>query len=481
MLSEIYGWRIIDMEEIYEKVKEYQKTWNEPELNSVYTRRVHFSANEFKEVLANASKKPSERKPDNFVSKIVFMLDSMGIPLDKKKTKEQFFAFRKYHRGKLEHMFNTIKETKEREEFEKKEEEIRIEEEKAEQKRLEEEAKEEETLFTDMTECARSLYEVEKDKRAQVYADHVAQKEKEKEQRQKDLEEKEKRNPYPPEEDYVIEDLRSDQFFLAFDEQGVHPRVSGIILINHPFSEDECEKLKEFNIAMDRIIYIKDDSDEGIKALTERRVQNFNSLKEERQGEELEKTKAEAAKFEEVINILKEKYNVNNEESVIEVGYNEPIDELRLKLENALNPFNIKIDAEDKVVAPSEVNLEEKYPLSRGPFGLFCPVIYKEENWLFYAPEANEIQVNQKVYRISGEKEMEKFRNNPAKYLGETGSLLPIDVPPPHIMITGYQGSGVTFYTNVLSKQYRLVKREIQNEFMEIWEKQRLERKAKRV
>ena len=72
---------------------------------------------------------------------------------------------------------------------------------------------------------------------------------------------------------------------------------------------------------------------------------------------------------------------------------------------------------------------------------------------------------------------MEKFRNNPAKYLGESGSQLPIEVPPPHIMITGYQGSGVTFYTNVLSKQYRLVKREIQNEFMDIWEKQRLERK----
>ena len=481
MLSEIYGWRIIDMEEIYEKVKEYQKTWTEPELNSVYTRRVHFSANEFKEVLSNMSKKPSERKPDNFVSKIVFMLDSMGIPLDKKKTKEQFFAFRKYHRGKLEHMFNRMKEAKEREEFEKKEEEIRIEEEKAEQQRLDDEAKEEETLFTDMTECARSLYEVEKDKRAQKYADHVAQKEKEKEQRAKDLEEKEKRNPYPPEEDYVIEDLRSDQFFLAFDEKGEHPRVSGIILINHPFNDDECEKLKEFNIVMDRIIYLKDDSDEGIKVLTERRIQNFNSLKEEKQGEELEKTKAETAKYEEVIGILKEKYNVNNEESVIEVGYNEPIEELRLKLENALNPFNVKVDQEDKVVLPSEVNLEEKYPLSRGPFGLFCPVIYKEDNWLFYAPEANEVQVNQKVYRISGEKEMEKFRNNPAKYLGTNASLLPIDVPPPHIMVTGYQGSGVTFYTNVLSKQFRLVKREIQNEFMEIWEKQRLERKEKRV
>ena len=481
MLSEIYGWKIMDMEEIYEKVKEYQKTWTEPELNSVYTRRVHFSANEFKEVLSNMSKKPSERKPDNFVSKIVFMLDSMGIPLDKKKTKEQFFAFRKYHRGKLQHMFNRMQEAKDREEFEKKEEEIRIEEEKAEQQRLEDEAKEEETLFTEMTECARSLYEVEKDKRAQKYADHVAQKEKEKEQRAKDLEEKEKRNPYPPEEDYLIEDLRSDQFFLAFDEKGEHPRVSGIILINHPFNDDECEKLKEFNIVMDRIIYLKDDSDEGIKVLTERRIQNFNSLKEEKQGEELEKTKAETAKYEEVIGILREKYNVNNEESVIEVGYSEPIEELKLKLENALNPFNVKIDQEEKVILPSEVNVEEKYPLSRGPFGLFCPVIYKEDNWLFYAPEANEIQVNQKVYRISGEKEMEKFRNNPAKYLGTNASLMPIDVPPPHIMVTGYQGSGITFYTNVLSKQFRLVKREIQKEFMEIWEKQRLERREKRV
>lgn len=230
---------------------------------------------------------------------------------------------------------------------------------------------------------------------------------------------------------------------------------------------------------MDRIIYLKDDSDEGIKVLTERRIQNFNSLKEEKQGEELEKTKAETAKYEEVIGILREKYNVNNEESVIEVGYSEPIEDLKLKLENALNPFNVKIDSEEKVILPSEVNLEEKYPLSRGPFGLFCPVIYKEDNWLFYAPEANEIQVNQKVYRISGEKEMEKFRNNPAKYLGTNASLMPIDVPPPHIMVTGYQGSGVTFYTNVLSKQFRLVKREIQKEFMEIWEKQRLERREK--
>ena len=39
---------------------------------------------------------------------------------------------------------------------------------------------------------------------------------------------------------------------------------------------------------MDRIIYLKDDSEEGIKDFTERRIPNINSLKEEKQGEELE-------------------------------------------------------------------------------------------------------------------------------------------------------------------------------------------------
>ena len=47
----------------------------------------------------------------------------MDISLDKKKMKEQFFSFIKYHRGKLEHLFNRMKKAKKREEFEKKEEE----------------------------------------------------------------------------------------------------------------------------------------------------------------------------------------------------------------------------------------------------------------------------------------------------------------------------------------------------------------------
>ena len=481
MLSELYGWKVMDMEEIYEKVKEYQKTWEEPELNSVYTRKVHFSASEFKDVLANMAKKPADRKPDNFVSKIVFMLDALGIPLDKKKTKEEFFAERKYHRDKLAHMFNRMKEAKEREEQDALDEKIRLEEEEAEKHRLEEEEKEEIELFKDMTECARSQYEIEKDKRAQAYADHVQQKIDEKNAKLKELELKEAQNPFPAEEDYVIEDLKSDQFFLAFDNDGNQPRVNGIILMNHPFSEDECNKLKDFNIMMDRVIYINDQTDEGMKALISRRNPNFDGMDEEKQNNEIEKLKTELTKYEEVIGIVKEKYNTNNEECVIEVGYNEPMEILKRKLINAINPFSIRVDSEDKVILPADVPPEEKFPLSRGAFGLFCPVTYKEENWLFYAPEANEVQVNQRVYRLAGEKEMEKFRANPEIYLGEQGNMFPIDVPPPHIMITGYQGSGVTFFSNILCKEYKMTKRELQKEFMAIWEKQKAERKEIRI
>lgn len=481
MLSELYGWKVIDMEEIYEKVKEYQKTWEEPELNSVYTRKVHFSASEFKDVLANMAKKPADRKPENFVSKIVFMLDALGIPLDKKKTKEEFFAERKYHQDKLAHLFNRMKEEKERAEQDELDEKTRLEEEEQEKQRLEQEEKEEVELFKDMTECARSQYEIEKDKRAQAYADHVQQKLDEKNQKLKALAEKEAQNPFPPEEDYNIEDLKSDQFFLAFDNEGNQPRVNGIILMNHPFSEDECNKLKDFNILMDRVIYINDPSDEGMKAYVTRRNPNFEGMDEEKQNNEMEKIKTELTKYEELIGIVKEKYNTNNEECVIEVGYNEPLEVLKRKLINAINPFSIRVDTEDKVVQPSDIPADDKFPLSRGPYGVFCPVTYKEDNWLFYAPEANEMQVNQRIYRLAGEKEMEKFRANPEIYLGEQGNMFPIDVPPPHIMFTGYQGSGVTFFTNILCKEYKMTKRELQKEFMEIWDRQRLERKEIRI
>ena len=48
-------------------------------------------------------------------------------------------------------------------------------------------------------------------------------------------------------------------------------------------------------------------------------------------------------------------------------------------------------------------------------------------------------------------------------------------------MITGYQGAGTTFYSDILCKQFKFTKREIQNEFMKIWDEQRLKRKDVRL
>ena len=44
--------------------------------------------------------------------------------------------------------------------------------------------------------------------------------------------------------------------------------------------------MKDFNIMMDRVIYINDQTDEGMKALISRRNPNFDGMDEEKQNNE---------------------------------------------------------------------------------------------------------------------------------------------------------------------------------------------------
>lgn len=57
-----------------------------------------------------------------------------------------------------------------------------------------------------------------------------------------------------------------------------------------------------------------------------------------------------------------------------------------------------------------------------------------------------EVTVFGKTYWLAGEKEAEVFKFNPRKYLQTmTGEAnLPLQPPPPKIMILGHRGSGVT-------------------------------------
>lgn len=523
-LSETFGWKKINLAEIFEAVKEYQRKLEDPEPNSIYSNKIHFSAGEYKDM--TIPNKKGERKPENFYSKIVFMLDHLGVKLDKKKTYEEFLKEIQMNSDKFNHVLRKLEKQRKKEEDrrlkEEQEKEMQILKENSKignSKEIIEGQKNQGELDpqTDpigeggvILDSSKNLIQGEtshvrensNDSNANVQEMSNAQinsqvlnteggniitnPDQDMDQLEEELEEE---DPYPEEEEYIIEDLKSDQFYYAFNQDGSYPRPGGFMVLNHPNTLEEIEKFAEFNIAFDKVIYLTDQSEEPLKTLAIRKNPNFTHLDEEKQNIELEKLKAEVAKIEESLTILKEKYNTNNEECVIEINCTDRLENIKLKILQSINPFYTKIDSDNTIFSNADVNLEEKAPIQKGEFGIFCPVTYKNERWLFYSGEEFEVQVNQRKYRFASEKEQELFRRDPSEFLmlhntpDEDGytSMTPVNVPPPHIFITGLQGSGVTYYTNLLSREFKLKKREIKKEFMEVWNKQSGERKEIRM
>lgn len=499
ILTDMFGWKKINLNEIYEAVKEYQKNWDEAEPNTVYGSKIHFSANEFKELIAPSKK--GEKKPENFYSKIIFMLDYLGIKLDKKKTREEFFEERKYHADKLKHLFNKRQKEKEKEELERQ----RLAEEEERKLNAEKNARQNETE-TDINDGNKENVDNPNGEEAGNSnnnpgdpgdAENAVENNENNNDDNNPVEEEEEEDPFPPEEDYDIEDLRSDQFYYAFDDEGNYPRPGGFVLINCPSTQEEIDKFQEFKIDFDKVIYLVDQSEEPLKELAIRKNPNYLNLEEEKQNIEMDKIKAEVAKIEETLPLLREqnnkflreKYNREGEDNVVEINCVDSLENIKLKLMQVLNPFYIRPDPEDKIYSNSDVNPDEKAPIPKGEFGIFCPVTYKDERWLYYAGEEFETQVNQRRYRFASEKEMELFKKDPSVYINihnnveEDGftSMTPVSVLPPHIFITGYQGGGVSFFTSLLSREFKLKKRDLKKEFMDVWDYQSANRKSMRV
>jgi hypothetical protein len=188
-------------------------------------------------------------------------------------------------------------------------------------------------------------------------------------------------DPFPPEEDYLQEDLRSTQFYYAYDSNLEYYRPGGfamtlrnvnIITNQLPITEEEIKKYKEFNIKFDKIIYLVDQSENPIKSLAYRINPNLEKLDEEKQEPELNKLKQQVAKIEEVLPMIKEAYG---EENLIEINCFEAKDAIKQKLLNIINPFYIRVDPEDKIVVPEG---DDVIPVPKGEYGIFCPVTYKE-------------------------------------------------------------------------------------------------------
>ena len=74
------------------------------------------------------------------------------------------------------------------------------------------------------------------------------------------------------EEEKIIEDCPIDRIILQEDEDGKLPEVNRFILIGFPQTATHCEKLAEFNIDFDRILFLseEDAEDEPGKEVTKR-------------------------------------------------------------------------------------------------------------------------------------------------------------------------------------------------------------------
>lgn len=507
ILNSLFGWKRVSIEEIHDQVKEYQKSLEEPEPNNIYSSKIHYAAQEWKE-LTTTNKK--EKRPETFYSKVVFMLDYLGIPLDRKKTFEQFKQDLKYYEDKLKHLLYPPKRPKKRKAATTQEEydqdgNLIIRENQANEENFNCNNANEENFnsynnVNNLNNSAANNFDMERNPSLQgenfdnveknIMNNNVEgnfEAENNEDNTDSELEEESYDDPYPSEDEFIIDDLRTEELYYRYNLDGSYPRPGGFILMSHPINEDEINKFNEFNIAIDKIIYLVDQSEEPYRALVGRRNPNFEKLDEEKQNVEIEKTKADIAKIEEIINLLKEKYTKNNEDPVIEINCVDTLENIRSKLQLVLNPFYPRVDNEERSYGSSDVP-EDKLPINKGEYGIFCPVTYKNENWLYYCLDEFETQFNHRKYRFASEKEMELFKKTPLRYLNIPDDfsdlnrrLEPVKVPPPHIYISGIQGSGVSTLINRLVKEFKLKKRELKKEFIAIWDEQRLQRKSIRV
>ena len=459
MLNEMFKFNIINIDDIANAVVEWQKNLDEHIVNSRFYSKVHFALEEFKEITI-------KKKPIEFYSKIIFMLDFLGIPLNRKCTYDEEKKERELQNEKLNRILNppSRKRIKKKEiivdQIEEPEDNRNIEnnEEKIDEQPNNDEDQDQINQnadnIEDILDDTKEKVEIEEWETDTQYVD-----------------------PYPPEEEYTLTELKSNQFYYAYDQDYKYPRPGGFVLLNHPSTEEEIQKFKEFNIVFDKIIYLTDESEEPLKELMIRNKPDFSKLDEEKQQAEIAKMQDIISKQEEILNILRNVYNVNEEDCVVKINLADNINLMKEKLYNSLNPFSTQIDDEEKCYNASDVGAE-KIKMPFGEFGKYCPVTYHEDNWLISGSQEEELTVNHRKYLFASKKEQELFKLNPLKYLKNMNF---VKVPTPKIFVLGTTGSGCSSLINKLSNDYKLSLTNLKNAFVEIWERTKNERKQIRI
>jgi len=93
---------------------------------------------------------------------------------------------------------------------------------------------------------------------------------------------------------------------------------------------------------------------------------------------------------------------------------------------------------------------EEGDPIPMGFCGDYCPVSLKNE-FLIKGKEEFEAGVQGRRFKFSGEKELNEFKTDPAKYIAKVNPSI-----PPRIMFMGIRGVGLKTQLLKLNDKYRI-------------------------
>lgn len=209
-----------------------------------------------------------------------------------------------------------------------------------------------------------------------------------------------------------------DWLVLQEDEDGKLPVVDRFILIGYPQTETHCQKLKDFNIDFDRILFLSEEENE--EAPGQEVVKRMTEIDGVSYDWETELGIANALKA-----VISEYLGEDNQEKIMDLkDCTGSISEVFFKLRSKLDPFFTRPDdTTDDIKVSADYEEEEIFRMPRCDFGDYCPVTYVDEGFLVKGGsdedggDPNELYVNGKRYFFAGSKEMEKFKKNPSHYM----------------------------------------------------------------
>lgn len=240
----------------------------------------------------------------------------------------------------------------------------------------------------------------------------------------------------------------------------------GFILVGYPYTEDQILSLKDHNIHIDKVIILKDASEEEPGKIFKER-ENF---------EQLYSLENELALADNSTKMLQEVYG---EEIVREVPINTNWQETLNQVLLAVDPFYIRVDRETDIVVQDDL-AETDEPVPWGEYGSYCPVTLLEEGWLATGKKELELQVRGRRYWFYGEAEQTKFRENLDLYV-EKAPKAGLKVPGPRLLMMGVKGSGMKTQMNLLFKKYLLTRLDLKEDLLNTLQNEREKRKEERL